>query len=108
MQINKKYFTFEKLNFYLKAAIDQENPLAIKNLIQFAPDLLEQRIEGSSPLEYAVKEGKTKILNVLFPEGQTLKLEHDSPSRLKVEALDINHIRTTPPKSKISEISGYR
>ena len=50
------------LTHYFKIAIEQENDLALKNLIKFSPKLLKQKIDGLNPLVYSMLEQKTALV----------------------------------------------
>jgi hypothetical protein len=62
----KDLFTPKKLTHYFKSAIDKDNLIAVKNLIEYDPSLFQKKIDEISPLEYAHKNNKIKLLNAMI------------------------------------------
>lgn len=92
---NPTHFSPEKLKEYFKLAIDGRKIEAISNIVSLNPKIIQQTIDGLSPMEYLIRERKSDLLEKIF-------IEYIDILKVSNENLSLNNITLDSPTKKRS------
>lgn len=95
---NPAHFTPEKLKEYFKLAIDGRKIEAISNIVALNPQIIQEPIDGLSPMEYLIREKKSDLLEKIFNKySDILKVSNENLSLSNIALNSPTKKRSAPP-----------